>query len=222
MADRIQKFNFHCNLLKSILWQHEGAPGALSLAYSDQDWFASNHTSFWQGWYRDVFNLTTANTFGLAVWLRILNFSSNISFTPVVKDNWGFGNFAGIENFDNEGFSFTFNSVSLSNTLVRSILLMRWFNITEQPTAYNINRMLAHIFGPGFAHVTDGHDMTISYVFNFEPSSELALALNEIEFLPRPAAVRYTGWSSTPRDAFGFNVDLGENHDNFDNNSFLR
>lgn len=222
MPNRIQQFNFHCNLLRSILWQHEGAPGALSLAYGDQTWFDNNHSQFWQDWYDNVFNLTTANTFGLAVWLRILNFSSGISFTPIDKDNFGFNGSTGVQSFDEAGFAFTHSNINLSNTLIRSLLLIRWFNITESPTVYNINRILAHIFGPQMAFVTDTGNMTIGYTFNFEPSSELRLALEEIEFLPRPSTVEYIGWVSTPRDAFGFNVDLGDDHDNFNNNSFLR
>ena len=68
------KLEFNVNLMRTILWQYENAPKLKALVQSEQDWANENVTEFWKDWYRDVFNLKTANDFGLNVWSRILMF----------------------------------------------------------------------------------------------------------------------------------------------------
>lgn len=218
----IQQLELNCNLLRAILWQHEGADGLLKIVTANQDWIDDAHKRFWEKWYRDVFNLNTASQFGLAVWTKILGIDEPIRFTEVSKDNFGFGGGTGVQSFDEAGFAFLFNNVVLQEDTVRKFLLMRWFVLTENLSVYNINKMLARLFGDNFAFVTDNGDMTIGYTFAFAPDSELQLLLDGTSFLPRPAGVKMIGWVSTPRDAFGFNVPSGSDHINFDNDSFLR
>lgn len=218
----IQQLELNCNLLRAILWQHEKADGLLKVVMESQNWIDGAHKRFWEKWYQDVFNLNTATQFGLVVWMKILGVEEPIRFTEVVKDNFGFDGGTGVQSYDEAGFAFLFNNVVLQEQTVRSFLLMRWFVLTENLSVYNINKMLARLFGDNFAFVTDNGDMTIGYTFAFAPSSELELLLNSTSFLPRPAGVKMIGWTSVPRDAFGFNVNAGDDHINFDNDSFLR
>ncbi|WP_205516651.1 DUF2612 domain-containing protein, partial [Morganella morganii] len=41
-------------------WQYEGADNLKALARFKSDWFERTTVSFWQNWYRDVFNIDTA------------------------------------------------------------------------------------------------------------------------------------------------------------------
>ncbi len=63
-----ENLDLNVNLLKSILWQYENADKLKALVIGQQEWINENHTEFWKSWIRDVFNLKTANAFGLAVW----------------------------------------------------------------------------------------------------------------------------------------------------------
>ena len=72
MSGGIQLFDFSVDLLRAILWQYNDATRLQSLLQQKQDWYNEQQTEFWSSWYRDVFNLDTANDFGLAVWSIIL------------------------------------------------------------------------------------------------------------------------------------------------------
>lgn len=64
---KIQSFDFHSDLLKAILWQYEDAENLKALAKYKADYFEQSTVKFWRDWYRDVFNIDTANEFGLNI-----------------------------------------------------------------------------------------------------------------------------------------------------------
>ena len=68
----IQEFDFSVDLLRALLWQYEDATGLQALLRQKSEWYTVNQTAFWSNWERDVFDLTTANDFGCAVWGIIL------------------------------------------------------------------------------------------------------------------------------------------------------
>ena len=70
----IQQFDFTVNLLQALLWQYNGALNLQGLLEAKQNWYNVNQTAFWQNWYYNVFNLETADQFGLVVWSIILGF----------------------------------------------------------------------------------------------------------------------------------------------------
>lgn len=70
-----QEFDFSINLLEALIWQYNNAPRLESLLRQKQTWYDVNNRDFWQDWLRDVFDLRTANTFGLRVWSIILGLS---------------------------------------------------------------------------------------------------------------------------------------------------
>lgn len=91
MTQTIQQLAFHSDLLRAILWQYEGADNLKALARFKSDWFGRATVSFWQNWYRDVFNIDTANDFGLSVWSRILDVPLGIDIPPSEKEKTGIG-----------------------------------------------------------------------------------------------------------------------------------
>lgn len=212
----IQSVDYNVDLLRAILWQYEDAGKLQSLVHAKQSWVNANHSGFWSEWYRDVFNIDTANRFGLAVWGRILNISLGVDQAPQpVKISFGFG--ANHANFNNGNFGVLSTSTqSLTLEQQRMLIRMRYFQITCRPTVPEINEFLAYLFeDDGPAYVVDNQDMTMTYVFGFAPSSELQYILENFDFLPKPSAVRIN-WISFSRKSFGF----GPDNLNFNNGNF--
>lgn len=213
----VQNINFDVNLWRSILWQHEGAPKALALCEHDQ-FFADAHVKqFWNDFITDIYNLKTANTFGLYIWARILGSSISISMGSP-KDNWGFG--SNDKNYENAGFGYSSSGSVLTIESTRILLLMRWFQLTTAPTVPNINYMLKEVFGAGQAYVVDLYEtqpMTMKYFFQEQLPTDLEDVFTNEDVLPRPSGVLCT-FDVVPRDAFGY----GSSHLNFNNGSFAR
>lgn len=211
---KIQSFDFNVNLLRSILWQYEGASKAVQLARNDQSWVDGNYKKFWDDWYRDVFNVDTATAFGLSVWARILSLRLEIDAQKNVTDVWGFGQYN--KNFGHGGFGRASDeSLTVGLAQARILIKLRWFQLTMRPTVPNINADLAAIFGDESVFVFDGQDMSMTYVFTSEPDYKLRQLLENTEILPRPSGVK-VGWMVTYRPSWGF----GANHLNFENGNF--
>jgi hypothetical protein len=212
---RTQEFDFSVNLMRSILWQYEGAPKIVALSRADQDYLDRNHEKFWTDWIRDVFDLSTANEFGLSVWARILDTPVTISNVSRRVNVWGFG--VNNKNFGHGGFGRAEDANSpLDTESARKLLKLRWFSLTMRPTVPNINQVLSEVFGEGVVWVIDPYDMTfITYMFSAAPDYKVRQLLDKTGILPRPSTVG-TQWIVQPRPAWGF----GPNHRNFGNGSF--
>ena len=183
-----QELDLNVNLLRSILWQYENADKLKALVIGQQEWINENHTDFWNNWIRDVFNLKTANAFGLAVWARILNVPLTIEREQNIDDVFGFG--AEHENFNNGGFGTVAGAIdNVSAEQARKMLLSRYLTLTYAPTAPNINMILEVLFGEGAAYVVDSLDMRYTYTFNGEPDYRTRELIKNVDFLPRPSAV---------------------------------
>lgn len=214
----IQQFDFSVNLLRALLWQDNAAPEITSLIVQKQDWYNENQTTFWSDWIRDVFDLRTANQFGLSVWAIILGVSLTVILPPSNPDKptFGFGQYR--RNFNRGNFSSSTNTAALLTLNQRRILLqLRYLRLTTRCTVPSINQAVNRILGDqGSIRVIDGGTMTITYVFNFTPSSELAFVLSNYDILPRPAAVKLRTFVEVNTGIFGFNSDA----QNFDNGTF--
>lgn len=210
-----QQFDFSVDLMRSILWQYEGAPRAVALARNDQAWIEAHHSEFWRNWHRDVFDLDTANQFGLSVWARILGISLEIGESRRVEGVFGFG--VRNANFQNGNFGRARDGhVSLDVESARKLLKLRWFQLTMRPTVPNINQALANVFGPNSAYVADSYDMNlVTFFFLQTPDYRLRRLLEKTDILPRPSTVG-VGWKVQVKPSWGF----GPNHLNFDNGNF--
>lgn len=217
MTTTIQPLDFSADLLRAILWQYNDAINLQGILQKKQDWRNENQTAFWAGWIRDVFDLRTANEFGLRVWAIILDMPLFISSAPLAtKPTWGFGpyryNFRGGANFSSAaGFT-----SALPLEAKRLALQLRYFQLTTAGTIPEINRMLKFLFGRyGGAYVLDGLNMTMSYRFRFPLSWWMKFIFDQFDLLPRPAGVKIT-YSDGTRKYFGFGpyrVNFG--HGNF-------
>lgn len=190
----IQQIDTNANLLRSILWQYEGADNLRQIVEAEQAWFDGAQVEFWESWIRDVFNFNTANDFGLAVWSRILDIDLGVDVSASPDEPcFGFGQYN--ENFNNGNFSrVRGGTVPLTTDQKRLVIRLRYAQLTTRPTVPNINRILWDVFADfgGSAYVTDNQDMTIDYQFNFLIPSSLRFILEKYDLLLRPSTVGYT------------------------------
>jgi Protein of unknown function (DUF2612) len=203
MTTRIQPFDFSVDLLRAILWQYNDAARLQSILQQKNDWYATNQADFWSNWVTDVFDLKTANDFGLSVWALILNLPLSV-IAPGTGARVVFGFGINNSNFNNSNFGRDGDSViSLTTEQRRLLLRLRWFQLISDGTIPHINFALRDVFGPNFGYVLDHYDMTASYVFSDALPSAVQFVLQQFDILPRPAGVKIDILIN-PQDVFGF------------------
>ena len=213
---KIQTFDYSVDLLQSILWQYDKATHLNSLIDSKQSWYTLNQTGFWTDWYNNVFNLLTANTFGLVVWSIILNlplFLLNEVESPD-KPIWGFNKYVSpgvlentYKNFGRKGaglslggnFSIRGKVITLTEEEQRFLLRLRYFQLSNRCDVTDVNIFLDYLVNTsnigysGKVYMLDNLDMTITYNFttsDFPPN--LFKSIDTFDVFPRPAGVDIT------------------------------
>ena len=183
------------NLKQCLLWQYNNAPALRALILQKQDWYKTHQEDFWNYWYNSVFNLDTADDFGLTVWGEILDFPRQ------VKSADG-------------------SLHVLTTEQYRTVLKGQMLKFNMGVTAPEVNRWLSVVFGSqGKAYCLDNLDMTvIPFVFEQSPSDEILWLLANVDFLPRPAGVGYEV-RLIGQDIFGFN---GSGLQTFNNGVFYK
>lgn len=238
---RIQDFDTSADLTLAILWQYSQATNLLSLINQKQDWYNTNQEDFWDNWYINVFNLQTANFFGLSVWAYILNLPLFIPLHPENPDkpNFGFNEVITFPTYINTYLNFTVSNFSTRGGEIiltleeqRFILRLRYYQLANRGAIPEINAFLNYLCSTstgigGNITVLDNFDMTITYVFYFQPSFGLKQVLQQYDLLPRPAGVgiKYIVITDT---IFGFNQRLSNSpienlniYQNFENGDFI-
>lgn len=169
------------DLKQCLLWQYNNSQALRNLLNAKQNWYTQNHAQFWKNWYDNVFNIDTADDFGLAVWGQILKFSRNVT----AKD--------GTLHY-------------LTREQYRLILKGQMIKFGMGASAYDVNKWISIVFaGKGNAYCVDSYDMTsIPFVFRSVPDDEIGWLLGNIDFFPRPAGVGYEV-RVIPDTVFGFN-----------------
>lgn len=165
------------DLEKSILWQYDKSDKLKSLITQKQAWYKENVTDFITNFFSNIFNLKTANDFGLAVWGKILNFPRQI------------------KNKEDDSI------LDLSTEQYRFLLQAQVLKFKMKCTIPEINRYLRIIFNQENnenVYVVDNHDMTITYII--EPTSiseEIRDLIENYDFLPCPVGVSYSTTATT-------------------------
>lgn len=199
----IQPFDFSIDLLKVVKWEYDQSPNLRNLLNLKQEWYTKSHELFWDNWERDVFNLFTANDFGLNVWAIILNLPlyTESSSSPKDYPAFGFADFG--LNFNRSNFATDTDSVNrLSVEQKRQLLRMRWWQITSDASMPGINHALYDVFGRD-VYALDGHDMTITIVYQVVLPNIMMRLLQDFDLIPRPSSVKFNHLVK-PRDSFGF------------------
>jgi len=141
--------------------------------------------------YNLVWNVATAQGWGLDVWGRIVVVSRALK----VNSRY-FGFHEGAPDFDPFNVSPFFNGQDttqnfiLSDDAYRILIYAKALANITYGSIPGINRVLQLLFpGRGPCYVTDGQDMTMTYTFNFQPTQVELAIIETSNVLPRPTGV---------------------------------
>lgn len=201
----------------ALLWQYNQAERLQSLIEAKQQWNYQNNLTFWYLWALLFFDMRYAQYDGLALWAIILNMPLYFDATSSPANYPAFGFDAYGLPYFNSNFATTVSGISGMTVEERRILLrLRYYQLVTRGTVPEINAMLNDVFGQGAAYVIDNHDMTMTYVFNIQPSNNLVEFFNRYDILPRPAGVEMN-------IAYGLTYSFGfaDYQSNFNNSNFV-
>ena len=143
-----------------------------------------------------VFNVATAQGYGLDVWGRIVGVTRILTVTS--------GKFFGFDEASNvsadpfgqspfySGIAATSN-YALSDDAFRTLIYAKALANITSGSVIGINAILMTLFaGRGNAWVTDPGNMTITYTFDFQLTAVEAAIVGQSGVLPRPSGVAAT------------------------------
>lgn len=201
------------NYKDTLLSQFANSPTIVSLIESFND--AIDPSVDLNNFYDFVWNVDTAQGFGLDIWGKIVNISRLLTVDATVQ-------YLGYKEalaaapqasdpapFDQapfyNGVQVT-STVSLADDAYRQLIMVKALANITNCTAPNLNKLLQFLFADrGLAFVPDTGNMTIRYVFTFDLTDvERAIVLKS-GALPRPAGVLAQAMTFDPRNTFGFN-----------------
>ena len=169
---------------------------------------ASYFPTAWQDQFYDVvWNVDTAQGFGLDVWGRIVVIGRELQVPAA--DYFGFNAppSQGWSPFGQDGFytgADATQTVTLADPAYRVLILAKALSNISSTDSRSLNRVLQQLFpGRGRAWVQDLGSMSMRFVFEFalEPWEFSILTVGGV--LPRGAGVRAT-LAQIPADSFGF------------------
>lgn len=139
-----------------------------------------------------VWNVDTAEGFGLDIWGRIVNVGRDVTI-PEVLTYFGFYEAGDAEPFDQVPF---YNSTAATNTyrleddVYRVLVLTKALANISESTAASLNRLLQNLFpGRGRAYVLDLGGMQIQFTFEFLLAPFEYAMLTQSGVIPNPAGV---------------------------------
>lgn len=139
--------------------------------------------------YNYVWNVETAQGFGLDIWGRIVGVSRLLN-VPGSTPNPG-------------GYSFTPGTYELSDSQYRTVLLVKALANISDSTANSLNTLFSNLFATrGRCYALDTGSMTMRLVFEFYLEPFEYVIINTIA--PRPAGVLLNILQVDPAQTFGF------------------
>lgn len=162
-----------------------------------EDWFEYlDITANLDQFYDLMFNVTTAQGYGLDVWGKIVGVSRTLSVSAA-GDNFGFEEALPTSSGFNQapffsGNDFT-NNFDLTDTAYRLLIYAKALANISDGSIPSINQILLALFpGRGNCFCTDGLNMTMTYTFQFSLTSVEAAIITQSGALPKPTGVSFT------------------------------
>ena len=198
------------NYRQTIVSQYANSP-TLTRLIEDMDAYIDPEADI-HAFYDYVYNVETAQSWGLDIWGRIVNVGRVLTI-PSSPDQIGFNGSSGVP-FNQAPFNGGIPSTqnfSLSDDAYRTLILVKALANISDSSAASFNRLLQNLFaGRGRCYVVDTGGMAIRYVFEFALLPyEIAIITNSSVF-PRPAGVRGFVVEVNAETTFGFNGGSGQ------------
>jgi hypothetical protein len=197
------------NVFQTLISQYANSPIIRQLL---EDWNADlDPRASFQDFYDKVWNVATAEGYGLDMWGRRVGVSRVISIPSLGTAYFGFsdqGTYEGYQPFGQAPFwpdgPFTDN-ITLNDDDYRVLIMTKAMSNISDCAAPTINALLQKLFGSrGTCYVIEKFNMEMEYFFAFMLSSvDLAILCNSGAF-NRPAGVRAFVSSIDAAHCFGF------------------
>ena len=187
----------------TVLSQYNQSPSIQSLLYAINQWI--DPTADLNNFYKFIWNVDTAQGYGLDVWGRIVAVG-RVLRVQTGDPYWGFDeatilsawpfNTSGIDPigpqkggifYQNEPLT---GNYALSDDAYRTLILAKaLFNITNGSIPA-MNQILINLFADqGRAFIVDNLDMSMTYHFEFTPSPVDAAIISQSGVMPKPTGV---------------------------------
>lgn len=178
----------------TLLSQYANSPVITSLVDYCNQWIDPNADL--DAFYNYVWNVQTAQGFGLDIWGKIVNVPRQIVIQPL-PDYIGFEEaLSGSYPFNQEPFyggSRSGDVYNLTDDSYRVLIMTKALANISSFTAPSMNALLSFMFtGRGDCHVEELGGMSIKYVFNFSLKPWEASVIQQPDLMPRPAGVNIT------------------------------
>jgi len=170
--------------------------------------------------YDYVWNVETAQGFGLDIWGKIVGIGREIAVEDELE-YFGFNTgVADSQPFNNAPFWFGHPSTTtfrLTDGAYRKLILLKALANISATDAASLNRLLSKVFDGRPVYVSEIAPMEIRFNFEFHltPYERSLMRLDAI--VPRPAGVGYSWREAPPSEIFGF---AGSNLQPFDQGTF--
>lgn len=155
--------------------------------------------------YNEVFNITTAKTYGLDIWGRILGIGR---YFEVVDDRLFFGLLGSrLQPFNQAPFydEGVTNTYRLGDDAYRQLLLLKAMANVSDTSIPSLNRILNQFYqNRGRAYIIESGLMKIRYVFEFLLQPFERALMRRVDIPPKPAGVGFEVLEVPPKDTFGF------------------
>lgn len=149
------------DITQCLKWLQANAPRIQSIIQAKARWYELNNKAFWDAWQINVFNLRTANNFGLMVWCIILGLPTQLFGLQGTGRVWAFGKFRQNYVFDplfnpnlqnpnliGGNFYGGGNTTLVNIEEVRFALLLRYAMLVGNGRVEYMNRALLNVFRP--------------------------------------------------------------------------
>jgi len=183
------------NVSQTIISQYANSP-TLTQLISNMDAYIDPSADI-NAFYNFVWDIQTAQGFGLDIWGRIVNVSRALTI-PASPLYFGFSEATpGSYPFGDEPFWDGSPPVTqtylLADSAYRTLIMVKALANISRPTAASINQLLQNLFaGRGRCYVNDMGNMQMRYTFEFALTSYEFAIMTQSEVMPRPAGVKAT------------------------------
>ncbi|MEG0868813.1 MAG: DUF2612 domain-containing protein [Hafnia sp.] len=185
------------NVADTILTQYADSPKLKSLIYSFNE--AVGVEGFLDDFYDVIWNIKTADTYGLDVWGKIVVVSRQLKVTQN-EEYFGFDEATSTppvigdpQPFNQAPFytgEVSTSTVTLTNDIYRKLIMMKAAANISDCTIPNLNKLLTFMFGDsGRCYVRNDGDMVMSYVFEFPLSTAELAIVQSSGAIPSPIGV---------------------------------
>ncbi len=180
------------NIEQTIISQYANSPTIVQLV-KNMNTYVDPRADF-DAFFRYVWNVDTAQGFGLDIWGRIVNVSRELRL-PAAPDYFGFSDaLPGSEPFGSspfyDGTPPATQTYKLADGAYRQLILAKALSNIVSANCPSINQLLQNMFaGRGRCYVNDLGGMRLRYVFEFDLSPQEYAIVTQSGVLPRPAGV---------------------------------